>query len=103
LTAEGTTSRGTGSISGEVEFCIFYRLNLRTLRTKDVLRPSSKVPEISALFEPNVDLPNRFLQKTTLPQFMEIRPVGGVFIHAEGHIERPDENEKHVSRQYESA
>jgi hypothetical protein len=37
LTAEGTTSKGTGSIScGEVEFCIFYRLNLRTLRTKDV-------------------------------------------------------------------
>jgi hypothetical protein len=37
LTAEGTTSKGTGSISCEVEFCIFYRLSLRTLRTKDVL------------------------------------------------------------------
>jgi hypothetical protein len=36
LTAEGTTSKGTGSISFEVEFCIFYRLSLRTLRTKDV-------------------------------------------------------------------
>jgi hypothetical protein len=36
LTAEGTTSKGTGSISCEVEFCIFYRLSLRTLRTKDV-------------------------------------------------------------------
>jgi hypothetical protein len=36
LTAEGTTSMGTGSISCEVEFCIFYRLILRTLRTKDV-------------------------------------------------------------------
>jgi hypothetical protein len=35
-TAEGTTSKGTGSISCEVEFCIFYRLSLRTLRTKDV-------------------------------------------------------------------
>jgi hypothetical protein len=34
LTAEGT-SKGTGSISCEVEFCIFYRLILRTLRTKD--------------------------------------------------------------------
>jgi hypothetical protein len=37
LTAEGTTSKGTGSISYEVEFCIFYRLSLRTLRKKDVL------------------------------------------------------------------
>jgi hypothetical protein len=37
LTAEGTTSKRTGSISCEVEFCIFYRLSLRTLRTKDVL------------------------------------------------------------------
>ena len=37
LTAEGTTSKGTGSISCEVEFCIFYRLNLRTLRTKDLI------------------------------------------------------------------
>jgi hypothetical protein len=36
LTAEGTTSKRTGSISCEVEFCIFYRLSLRTLRTKDV-------------------------------------------------------------------
>jgi hypothetical protein len=39
LTAEGTTSEGTGSISCEVEFCIFYRLSLRTLRTKDVKYP----------------------------------------------------------------
>jgi hypothetical protein len=30
-------SKRTGSISCEVEFCIFYRLSLRTLRTKDVL------------------------------------------------------------------
>jgi len=37
LTAEGTTSKGTGSITCEVEFCIYYRLSLRTLRTKDVL------------------------------------------------------------------
>jgi hypothetical protein len=37
LTAEGTTSKGTESISCEVEFCIFYRFSLRTLRTKDVL------------------------------------------------------------------
>jgi hypothetical protein len=36
LTVEGTTLRGTGSISCEDEFCIFYRLSLRTLRTKDV-------------------------------------------------------------------
>jgi hypothetical protein len=36
LTAEGTTSKGTGNIICEVEFCIFYRLSLRTLRTKDV-------------------------------------------------------------------
>jgi hypothetical protein len=36
LTAEGTTSKGTGSISCEIEFCIFYRLSLRTLWTKDV-------------------------------------------------------------------
>jgi hypothetical protein len=27
FTAEGTTSKGTGSISCEVEFCIFYRLS----------------------------------------------------------------------------
>jgi shikimate kinase len=37
LTAEGTTSKGTGNISCEVEFCIFHRLSLRTLRTKDVI------------------------------------------------------------------
>jgi hypothetical protein len=37
LTAEGTTSKGTGSISCEAEFCIFYRLGLRTLRTKDLV------------------------------------------------------------------
>jgi hypothetical protein len=36
-TAEGTTWKGTGSISCEVEFCIFYRFSLRTLRTKDVV------------------------------------------------------------------
>jgi len=36
LTAEGTTSKGTGSISCEFEFCIFYRLSLGTLRTKVV-------------------------------------------------------------------
>jgi len=36
LNAEGTTSKGTGSISCEVEFCIFYRLSLRTLWKKDV-------------------------------------------------------------------
>jgi hypothetical protein len=36
LTAEGTTSKGTGSINYEDEFCIFYRLSLRILRTKDV-------------------------------------------------------------------
>jgi hypothetical protein len=38
LTQEGTTSKGTGSFSCEVEFCIFYRLSLRTLRTKDVAK-----------------------------------------------------------------
>jgi hypothetical protein len=43
LTAEGTTSKGTGSISCEVEFCIFYRLSLRTLRTKDVQYWRSKI------------------------------------------------------------
>jgi hypothetical protein len=42
LTAEGTTSKGTGSISCEAEFCIFYRLSLRTLRTKDVSSEVSK-------------------------------------------------------------
>ena len=36
LTADGTTSKRTGSISCEVEFCIFYRLSLRTLRTNYV-------------------------------------------------------------------
>jgi hypothetical protein len=36
LTVEATTSKGTGSISCEVEFCIFYRLSLKLLRTKDV-------------------------------------------------------------------
>jgi hypothetical protein len=36
LAAEGTTSKGTGSISCEVEFRIFYGLSLRTLQTKDV-------------------------------------------------------------------
>jgi hypothetical protein len=38
--AEGTTFKGTGSISCEVEFCIFYRLSLKTLRTKDVQNQS---------------------------------------------------------------
>jgi hypothetical protein len=37
LTREGNTSKGIGSISCEAEFYIFYRLSLRTLRTKDVL------------------------------------------------------------------
>jgi hypothetical protein len=37
LIAEGTTSKGIGNISCEAEFCIFYRLSLRTLRTKDVI------------------------------------------------------------------
>jgi hypothetical protein len=36
LTAAGTTSKGTGSINCEIEFCIFNRLSLRTLRTNDV-------------------------------------------------------------------
>ena len=35
LIAEGTTLKGTGIISCEVEFCISYRLSLRTLWTKD--------------------------------------------------------------------
>jgi hypothetical protein len=42
LTAEGTTSKGRGSISWFVVFCIFYRLSLRTLRTKDVLQTKHK-------------------------------------------------------------
>jgi hypothetical protein len=42
LTAEGTTSKGTGSISCEFGFCIFYRLSLRTLRTRDVNEHSYK-------------------------------------------------------------
>jgi len=33
----GTTSKGTGIFSCDVEFCIFYRLSLRTLRTKGVV------------------------------------------------------------------
>jgi hypothetical protein len=37
FTAEGTTSKGTRSISCEVEFCIFYRLILISFRTKDVV------------------------------------------------------------------
>jgi hypothetical protein len=49
LTAEGTTSKGTGSISCEVEFCIFYRLSLRTLRTKDAFLVSS-VPKMTVLW-----------------------------------------------------
>jgi hypothetical protein len=32
----GNYFEGEGSIFCEVEFCIFYRLSLRTLRTKDV-------------------------------------------------------------------
>jgi len=44
LTAEGTTSKRTGSISCEVEFCILYRLSLRTLRTKDVYDARSVIP-----------------------------------------------------------
>jgi hypothetical protein len=43
LTAEGVTSKGTGSISCEVEYCIFYRLSLRTSRTKDVIYNSAIV------------------------------------------------------------
>jgi hypothetical protein len=43
LTGEGTTLRGTGSISCEVEFCIFYRLCLKTLQTKDVNVVSSSL------------------------------------------------------------
>jgi hypothetical protein len=43
LTGEGTTSKGTGSISCEVEFSIFYRLSLRTLRTKDIYTAARRV------------------------------------------------------------
>jgi hypothetical protein len=42
LTVEGTTSKGKESISCEVEFCMFYRLSLRTLRTKDVFEVPGK-------------------------------------------------------------
>jgi hypothetical protein len=49
LTAEGLTSKGTGSIRCEVGFCIFYRLSLRTLWTKDVVMPACAV----LLFYPN--------------------------------------------------
>jgi hypothetical protein len=42
LTAEGTTSKGTGSISCEFEFCIFYTLSLRTLRTNAVFGQNGK-------------------------------------------------------------
>jgi len=48
-----------------------------------------------------VDFPNRFLQKTTILYFTEIRLVGALFIHvegrADGQIEWPDEN-KHFFR-----
>jgi len=51
---------------------------------------------MSDLFEPNLDFPNWFLQKITIPYFTEIRPVGGGFIQAEGNVdgqtEWPDEN-----------
>jgi hypothetical protein len=47
LTVEGTTSKGTGSISCEAEFCIFYRLSLKTLWTKDV---QYQVSLISVIF-----------------------------------------------------
>jgi len=69
--------------------------------------PSCKVPEMSALFEPNVNFPNRFLQKKTIPYFTEIRPVGAVFIHAEGHTQTDRQNgltqnkRLFFSRQYE--
>jgi hypothetical protein len=57
---------------------------------------------MSVLFEPNVDFPNRFLQKTTILHFAEIHPVRAVFINAEGHvdgqIEGPDENKRLFSR-----
>jgi hypothetical protein len=48
LTAEGTTSKWTRSISCEGEFCIFYRLSLRTLRTKDVHLKSTPIQEANS-------------------------------------------------------
>jgi len=64
------------------------------------------MPEMSSMFEPNVDFPSRFFKKT-IPHFKEIRPVGVVFIHAEGHIDGQtqgsDENKRHFSGQYERA
>jgi hypothetical protein len=49
LTAEGTTLKGTGSISCQVKFCIFYRLSLRTLRTKDVVQVMEQASYISSI------------------------------------------------------
>jgi hypothetical protein len=56
VTAEGTTSKGTGSISCDVEFCIFYRLSLRTLRTKDVVHNGDVSPKSYRFFIKSVSL-----------------------------------------------
>jgi hypothetical protein len=50
LTAEGTTSKGIGSIICEVEFCIFYRLSLRTLRTNDVIHSLHHLWGLAAIY-----------------------------------------------------
>jgi hypothetical protein len=51
LTVDGSASKGTGSIRCEVEFCIFYRLSFRTLRTNVVVCVSgfqSAAPQLSS-------------------------------------------------------
>jgi hypothetical protein len=83
LTAEGTTSKGTGSISCEVEFCIFYRLSLRTLRTKDVDGQISEVISDPIYFNASFFVSwrtprNCGAQYNLGPQFY---PKGVVFAH----------------------
>jgi hypothetical protein len=102
-TAEGTTSKGTGSINCEVEFCIFYRLSLRTLWTKDVYVYihmytyciHAKYP----LFLSDLNEPWIFLgissRNTQISNFMKILLMGSEFFHTDRLKDRHDEAKSH--------
>jgi hypothetical protein len=74
LTAEGTTLKGTGSISCEVEFCIFYRLSLRTLQTKDVFTLPTLTSRLAALLACKLILVLFLMLFMCLPHTLTLNP-----------------------------
>jgi hypothetical protein len=78
LTVEGTTSKGAGSISCEGELCIFYRLSLRTLRTKDVTVPHASYLTAAISWPKDTCFPanNRTVFNFRAQEFKKVNPRG---------------------------